>query len=50
MHSLTFSTWEWRFYSTDYLLRAYATINPLRFTKKFYWQVMEVALRPYHLS
>lgn len=50
MHSLTFATWEWRFYSTDDLLRAYATINPFRFTKKFYWQVMEVALRPYHLS
>ena len=50
MYRLTFATWEWRFYSTDDLLRAYAVISPLRFTNKFYWQVMEIALRPYHLS
>ena len=50
MYRLTFATWEWRFYSTDDLLRAYAPINPLRFTKIFYRQVMEIALRPYHLS
>ena len=50
MYNLTFRTWEWRFYSTDDLLRAYASINPIWFTKTFYWQVMEVALRPYHLS
>lgn len=50
MQALTFGTWEWRFYSTDDLLRAYAAINRYRFTKSFYWQVMEVALRPYRSS
>lgn len=43
----TYFTWEWCGYTTQDVLRATARHTPRSFTQKFYWQVMEVALRQY---
>lgn len=40
-------TWEWGLYTTQDVLHTFAVLNPLRFTREFYWAVMEVALRAY---
>ena len=50
MLAATFYTWEWILYSTQDVLRIVAVSNPRRFTRAFYWLVMEVALRPYPLG
>ena len=43
----TWFTFEWGFYTTQDVLRAFAIISPQQFTKQFYENVMEVALRSY---
>jgi predicted metal-dependent HD superfamily phosphohydrolase len=47
MLAATWFTFEWGFYTTQDILRAFAIISPQQFTEQFYENVMEVALRPY---
>ena len=47
MWTATLFTFEWGFYTTQDVLRAFAIISPQQFTEQFYRNVMEVALRLY---
>jgi predicted metal-dependent HD superfamily phosphohydrolase len=47
MLTATWFTFEWGLYTTQDVLRAFAIISPQQLTEQFYWNVMEVALRPY---
>jgi hypothetical protein len=47
MLAATFVTFEWVCYTTQDVLRAFAVRSPRKFTGELYWEVMEIALRPY---
>jgi len=47
MVAATFFTFEWVLYTTQDVLRAFALMSPKEFTDELYWEMMEVALRPY---
>jgi len=47
MLTATLFTFEWGGYTTQDVLRATAMVSKKDFTREFYWEVMEVALRPY---